>query len=138
MSLKLRDARYIAVWVDENVGATDIKNMQEAAKELVPSLEIVSVVSSGELRTWLRKFGSEVTSKLRVVCSSYCAGDGGSSSTWRVINEVRKVAKLKKVPIMVYKSKGATFEPSHFSKMNMIYYPKTQDEVKAFMINGKT
>lgn len=140
LPLNLRDARTIGLWVDDSATSETMEKMQNKLHQECSQHENVSVVSSLELRTWLRKFGSEVAPKLRILCTSFNPSDGGSNCTWRVINEVRKVAKLKKVPILIYKkpeNENEKTEAVYFSRMNLIYYAKSLDDVKPFIDSGK-
>lgn len=140
LPLNLRDARTIGLWVDDSATSEAMEALQDKLHGLCNQHENVSVVSSLELRTWLRKFGSEVAPKLRILCTSFNPSDGGSNCTWRVINEVRKVAKLKKVPILIYKKPGnekEKVEPVYFSRMNLVYYAKELDDIKPFIDSGK-
>lgn len=140
LPLNLRDARTIGLWVDDSATSESMEALQEKLHTTCVQHENVSVVSSLELRTWLRKFGAEVSAKLRIFCTSFNPSDGGSNCTWRVINEVRKVAKLKKVPILIYKKPGSDNEKTeqiYFSRMNLVYYAKTFDDMKPFIDSGK-
>ena len=150
LPLNLRDARTIGLWVDDSATSEAVERDQDDLHKMCVQHENVSVVSSAELRAWLLKFGAEVSSKLRIFCTSYNQSDGGANCTWRVINEVRKVAKLKKVPILIYKNnsnnnnnnnggsnESERAEQMHFSKMNLVYYAKVPGDMKIFVDYGK-
>ena len=95
------------------------------------------MVSSSELKSWLHQYGQEVEDKIVVITSSFRANDGEANAAWRVINEVRKVAKLKKVPILVYRKKEPIDQIEHFAKMKLVYTASDNSNILLFIQQKK-
>ena len=136
LPIEVRDAKTVALWVDEEITSRDMLLLQTYAKKAVPGLAIVPMVSSSELKSWLHQYGQEVEDKIVVITSSFRANDGEANAAWRVINEVRKVAKLKKVPILVH-SKSSSEDAQNFAKMKLVYTTSNDSSILSFVQHKK-
>lgn len=98
---------FLVLWVDDKNTEANVQTFRGTiAKKLGSELEagfnIVPLVSSDSLRTWLVKYGHLLPGAIKVVTNYYRAFDGGEHAAQRAIDVVRKDPKYADIPIMIF------------------------------------